>query len=123
MTNKEAINILTAKAECIRREVSGTDFAWNLRNCDECDLCYAQGTTGEQREALDMAIKALEKQIPKKPTKQTDEWSQSLYNLRCPQCNAVVAMGNSRVGYCDRINKGYEICRACGQAIDWTEGE
>ena len=77
----------------------------------------------DTREAVWMAIKALEKQIPKKPTKQTDEWSQSLYNLRCPQCNAVVAMGNSRVGYCDRINKGYEICRACGQTIDFTEGE
>ena len=65
MTNKEAIEILTAKAECIRREVSGTDFACNLRNCDECDLCYAQGTTGEQREAIEMAISALQEQDSK----------------------------------------------------------
>ena len=81
------------------------------------------GDGTKQDEAVNVALKALVKQIPKKPTKQTDEWSQSLYNLRCPQCNAVVAMGNSRVGYCDRINKGYEICRACGQTIDFTEGE
>ena len=60
MTNKEAIKMLTAKAECIRRETSGTDIDCNLRNCDECDLCYKQGTMGEQMEALGMAISALQ---------------------------------------------------------------
>ena len=62
MTNQEAIEMLTAKAECIRRETSGTDIDCNLRNCDECDLCYKQGTMGDQREALCMAISALQAQ-------------------------------------------------------------
>ena len=57
MTNEEAAKMLTAKVECMERENSGTDL-----DCDECELCYAQGTLGEQIEALRMAISALEKQ-------------------------------------------------------------
>lgn len=62
MTNQEAIKMLTAKVECMQRETSGTDIDCNLRNCDDCELCYAQGKTGEQREALNMAISALQEQ-------------------------------------------------------------
>ena len=110
MTNKEAIEILTAKAECIRREVSGTDFACNLRNCDECDLCYAQGTTGEQREALGMAIKAIEKQIPKRPNNCIWYGDGSAMG-HCPMCDT----------FLDSDSDAY--CGGCGQAIDWTEDE
>ena len=46
----------------LKRETSGTDFDCNNSNCDECSLCYEQGNMGEQKEALDMAIKALEQQ-------------------------------------------------------------
>ena len=60
MTNQEAIKMLTSKVECIRRETSGTDIDCNFHNCDDCELCYAQGTTGEQRKALNMAISALQ---------------------------------------------------------------
>ena len=60
MDNQEAIEILTAKVECMRRETSGIDIDCNYRNCDECDLCYKQGTIGDQREALDMATSALQ---------------------------------------------------------------
>ena len=62
MNNQKAIEILTAKAECIRREASGTDIDCKFRNCDECDLCYKQGTTGDQMEALYVAISALQAQ-------------------------------------------------------------
>lgn len=62
MTNQEAIEMLTAKAECIRREASGIDVDCIHRNCDECDLCYKQGTMGDQMKALDMAIQALKRE-------------------------------------------------------------
>lgn len=62
MTNKQAKKMLKAKLECLKRETSGTDFDCNNSNCDECPLCYEQGNMGEQKEALDMAIKALEKE-------------------------------------------------------------
>lgn len=60
MTDEEAKKMLKAKLECLKRETSGTDIDCNYRNCDECNLCYEQGNMGEQKEALDMAIKALE---------------------------------------------------------------
>ena len=62
MTNEQAKKMLKAKSECLKRETSGTDFDCNNSNCDECPLCYEQGNMGEQKEALDMAIKALERQ-------------------------------------------------------------
>lgn len=51
-------------------------------------------------EALNMAIEALEKQIPKKPRKTRSE-------IVCPTCNTLV--GSS------------PYCRYCGQAIDWSD--
>lgn len=60
MTNEEAKKMLEAKLECMKRETSGTDIDCNHRNCDECSLCYEQGNMGEQKEALSVAIKALE---------------------------------------------------------------
>ena len=48
-------------------------------------------------EALNMAIEALEKQIPKKPTKTRSE-------IVCPTCKTLV--GSS------------PYCRYCGQALD-----
>lgn len=62
MTNEQAKKMLKAKLECLKRETSGTDLDCNNSNCDECSLCYEQGNMGEQKEALDMAIKALEQQ-------------------------------------------------------------
>ena len=62
MTNEQAKKMLKAKLECLKRETSGTVFDCNNSNCDECSLCYEQGNMGEQKEALDTAIKALEQQ-------------------------------------------------------------
>ena len=62
MTNEQAKKMLKAKLECLKRETSGTDFDCNNSNCDQCSLCYEQGNMGEQKEALDMAIIALEQE-------------------------------------------------------------
>ena len=62
MTNEEAREMLIAKLKCLRRETSGTDTECNNRNCVECPLNYEQGNMGEQKEALETAIKALEQQ-------------------------------------------------------------
>ena len=60
MTLDEATNMLKATLECLKRETSGNFFDCNRCNCDECSLNYEQGNMGEQKEALDLAIKALE---------------------------------------------------------------
>ena len=57
----------------------------------------------ETYEAVDMAIQALEKQIPKKP-KTDDRYVMYI----CPRCNEFI-----------KINKNY--CMNCGQKLDWSE--
>ena len=66
-----------------------------------------------KKNAIDIGIKALEKQIPKKPTYEGDGYwyGQLVYDTWvCPNCG-----------------KGYEVdydnydhCPDCGQAIDWS---
>jgi hypothetical protein len=60
MTPEEAKKMLKAKLECLKNETSGINHDCNMRLCDGCSLNYEQGNMGEQEEALDMAIKALE---------------------------------------------------------------
>ena len=60
--------------------------------------------------ALNTAIEALEKQIPKKPTDKTLEYDG--YYGRCPGCNRVI------YDYKDRNR-----CYNCGQALDWSDTE
>lgn len=60
MTNEEAKKMLKAKLDCLKNETSGVNYGCNMRLCDGCSLNYEQGNIGEQKEALDMAIKALE---------------------------------------------------------------
>ena len=61
MTKEEAAKILESKAECMRREISGVYADCNYRKCDDCELNYAQGTMGEQKEAIQVAVEALQK--------------------------------------------------------------
>ena len=62
MTNKEAVKMLKAKRYCMELETSGTEGDCNEQNCDNCPYNYEQGNMGEQIQALDMAIKALEQE-------------------------------------------------------------
>ena len=70
----------------------------------------------KRAEALDVAIQALEKQIPKKPImKQYFEDLEDEY-LCCPTCGEILT---------DRIpsdNKTFYFhCMNCGQKFDWSD--
>ena len=72
--------------------------------------------------AMKIAIDAMEKQIPRKPMKSVDTLNANLYKLYCPECGALVAVGNSRSGYMTKMSEEEcERCCACGQKIDWEE--
>ena len=58
---EDCINKLIAKEQCMSRETSGIDTDCNFQNCDNCDLCYEQGTMGEQKEALKFAVETMRK--------------------------------------------------------------
>ena len=80
MTNEEAIEVI--KHGCIYRDKRGGD-------------------------ALRVSISALEKQIPKLPTKTKNS------TLLCPNCGEYV-------GYVDaEVDIRADYCNFCGQAIDW----
>lgn len=70
------------------------------------------GDTEELVQAKHIGIKALEKQIPKKPHVFKDEYGEQYF---CPICDYSV----------DDDGRGYEqpYCLNCGQKIDWEEGE
>lgn len=59
------------------------------------------------KSAFNVAIEALEKQIPKKPL-----WVQD--GFRCPSCNAF---------YLTPYRTLPKYCNSCGRKIDWSEEE
>ena len=69
---------------------------------------------GNLNEVFDMAIEALEKQIPKKPDFEGDGYwdGQIVYDTWiCPCCGK-----HYEVDYDE-----YDCCPKCGQKIDWSE--
>ena len=64
MTESEALNMIQAKLTCMELyDLSCIEKGCD-RKCDNCNYNYAQGNNGEQKEALKVAIQALEKQTP-----------------------------------------------------------
>ena len=61
----------------------------------------------ENAKALDVAIKALEKQIPKKPLFGTVH-NDTTYH--CSNCKKFIGFYDTRI---------YEYCHNCGQKLDW----
>ena len=59
MTDSEAIEKLIAYYICQRLQVKGIYEDCNEKLCDNCDLCYAQGTTEEHIKSIEVAINAL----------------------------------------------------------------
>lgn len=59
-------------------------------------------------EALNMAVDALEKQIPKKPIKSENKW-----DYLCPTC------GQTQTDDDEDVRLYYPHCFNCGQRLDW----
>lgn len=63
---------------------------------------------------IDIAIEAIEKQIPKKPIDDSYPW------VTCPTCSGSVFTEHIR----EHIqNEETTYCEHCGQAIDWRTTE
>lgn len=86
MTAKEAIQTI---------EAAKAEVEWNY------PLDYAV--------AFEMAIKALEKQIPKKPVTEKDKVIFGIVCGRCPECDSAVYSTTNL------------YCHKCGQALDWSD--
>ena len=87
MTPEEAITIL---------KIAKTEVEWNY------PLDYAI--------AIDTAIEALEKQIPKTPISLGEDIDRDVG--QCPNCKEIID-----------TYEDYKYCSDCGQAIDWRDEE
>lgn len=65
--------------------------------------------------SLDIAINAIEKQIPKKPL--NIEETKYKVSYKCPVCETVHVNG-----WCG-TNWKLPFCSICGQALDWSDIE
>ena len=112
MTESEAKGFIQGKLDCMKKcGIFNKEDNISDNDCDNCEYCYSQGNFGNQKEAFQIAINALEKQIPKKPIemKPTDKLLNGYY--ACPVCHGWVGM--------DEYSNKY--CGCCGNKIDWSD--
>lgn len=98
MDAKEAIEWLTA---IDKKYIHGGDESYDQK----------------RREAIQTAILALEKQVPKKPIVENLGTNYSFWYL-CPQCNRKL-INNIDGSWVAGMK--YKHCPDCGQKIDWSE--
>ena len=103
MKESEAKGFIQGKLDCMNKcGVFNKEDNISDNDCDNCEYCYSQGNFGNQKEAFQMAIQALEKQIPKKPI-----FTEDKQFALCPCCDMKGLTDKQK--YCDN----------CGQSIDW----
>ena len=95
----ERVEIMTNQEAIINLKVILSE----ITECEE-SICYV---TDIDAEPLRLAIKALEKQTPKKPIVNDD------LQIACPNCSAtlIYCLHTSEINYCDK----------CGQRLDWSK--
>ncbi len=83
-----------------------------IHDCDGFNPTYEQ----EQVKALQIAVNAVEKQIPKKTIKDTN-YSHGRYTVAiCPICDDLL-------GLYSFAETSFKCCPTCGQALDWSDTE
>ena len=82
-------------------------------NTIEHGCIYRDKQSGE---ALEIAVIAIEKQIPKKPKKKEENQYSTFYD--CPCCGGYL-MSKIDGELC--CGQEYEYCYRCGQALDWSD--
>ena len=108
MSESEARGFIQGKLDCMNKcGVFNKEDNISDNDCDNCEYCYSQGNFGNQKEAFQMALQALEKQIPKKVDKTDIEISKrkfatelkQLVRQRCAEINHYVSGCNSPFSY------------------------
>ena len=80
----------------------------------ECAIRHIESSLDVDPWAVEIAVEAMQKQIPKKPTVPVDTWL-------CPSCGEPVEY-QQKLGDNVLYHGQHDFCPKCGQAIDW-EGE
>lgn len=106
MTNKQTIERAIRHFECMKNDAIVVLDSGFGTHPGESDLFYKN-----RKMYAELAIAALEKQIPKKGIKQeiAEGSTKGLHVYICPICK-----GKGKCG---------KYCSECGQKIDWRDGE
>ena len=108
MTESEAKGFIQGKLDCMNKcGVFNKEDNISDNDCDNCEYCYSQGNFGNQKEAFQMALQVLEKQIPKKVDKTEITLSKrkfatelkQLVHQKCVEINHYVSGCNSPFSY------------------------
>ena len=74
---------------------------------------YTKEHNGRMCEKVNLALEALEKQIPKKPLiRKAEDYFGNVKHTLCPNCQET-----------DFVFTKPCFCHHCGQAIDWSDDE
>ena len=79
----------------------------------ECAIRHIQTAIDVDPWAVEIAVEAMEKQIPKEPTVPVDTWL-------CPSCGEPVEY-QQKLGDNVLYHGQHDFCPNCGQAIDWED--
>ena len=137
MTEQEAKDVLEAYMKCEKRKNNLVYEEKCNNDCDNCELCYEKGTVGEHKEAVEMAIKALEEikqyrtigtpeecraAVEKQKAKKPKEYEDKFYG--CPTCGNILLHKWEKypTKLMDKKN-GLPYCLGCGQKLDWGDEE
>ena len=102
MTESEAKGFIKGKLDCMKKcGVFNKEDNISDNDCDNCEYCYSQGNFGNQKEAFQMAINALEN-----VSDDCCEWEPHR---------------NNYVTSCEEdfvpMMRGYKYCPYCGKKI------
>lgn len=111
MNEQEAIKLMLNEIVCINT----ADHNECERDCANCSLVKE---TDELLEGYNMAIKALEKQVAKKPILIKRSFTQFYV---CPNC-VKENDGKQEIRYKALFSK-LNNCHYCGQKLDWSDEE
>ena len=102
MTESEALNMIQTKLTCMELyDLSCIEKGCD-RKCENCEYNYAQGNNGEQKEALKVAIQALEKTDKTEITLIKRRFATEIKQLvhqKCVEINHYVSGCNSPFSY------------------------
>ena len=112
ITLDEARGYIQGKLNCMNKcDVFEREHSENKDLCDNCEYCYSQGNFGNQKEAFEISIQAVEKQIPKKVQLRHIRKFDGFDDGECPACGQSVSRD------CDWTDN---FCPDCGQKLDWS---
>lgn len=86
----------------------------NILNPIEIIIALKSLRVGEQYEAIDEAIKAVQKTIPQKVKRDP-------FGTECPNCGSRIVLPSTYTFGGKKIGIRCDCCYSCGQALDWSE--